>query len=200
LAKQTPEALYASLLGELKVRLLWIDHTLSGEIGLHGQVAEEFCFLQLRLVAELIAIASLVAHGDIEATRSAKLQKAYEADRILNALEKLHPDFYPRPAVHTMLGPGRHHFDWFEGPSLAKPDLVALWRRCGGILHKGGLAALVVPGQRTDFNRDEVEGTVLRIRNLLSTHAIRGFDERSYSICLMHFGSDRLPEFFRARA
>jgi hypothetical protein len=193
-----PEVLYADLMSELKVRLLWIDYTLSSETGLHGQVAEEFCFLQLRFAAELVAIGSLVAHGDIEVAQSAKLQKAYEADRILNALDEVHPDFYPRPVVHMMLGPRRHHFDWFQGPALSRADLVNLWRRCGGILHKGSLKRLASPDQRTEIDRAEIEKAVLHLRNLLSTHAIRGLDERNYSICLMHFGSNQPPEFVRA--
>jgi hypothetical protein len=57
----------------------------------------EFCYLQLRVVCELIALAALIAHGDIEATRTNKLQALYQADKIVKALSEIHSDFYPQP-------------------------------------------------------------------------------------------------------
>jgi hypothetical protein len=40
----------------------------------------------------------LLVHGDVPASRTAKIKKReYKADFIINALEGLHSDFYPVP-------------------------------------------------------------------------------------------------------
>ena len=45
----------------------------------------------------IIALACLVAHGDVSGAQSAAMRKHYEADWIMDALERLHPEFYPEP-------------------------------------------------------------------------------------------------------
>jgi|SRR5882724_2304781 len=64
----------------------------------------EFCYLQLRMLCELIAVGCLVVHGDVEGTKG--LCKVWAADKVMKRLEKLHPDFYPHPMVFTFPKPG----------------------------------------------------------------------------------------------
>jgi hypothetical protein len=56
---------YRFLMEELTTRLGWIAVTLGGETGLLGESIREFCFLQLRMICELIGLACLTAHGDL---------------------------------------------------------------------------------------------------------------------------------------
>jgi hypothetical protein len=60
--------LYAAIMEEAKLRLNSIDMALGGATILPHQLVREFCFLQLRMLCELIALGCLTAHGDIEAT------------------------------------------------------------------------------------------------------------------------------------
>jgi len=69
----------------------------TGKTGFPSVIVREFCYLQLRMLCELIALACLVAHGDITAAQPNKLRKAYEADKILAQLATLHQHFYPQP-------------------------------------------------------------------------------------------------------
>ena len=88
---------YAAIMDEVKIRLDDINMLIGNRGGLAGHVVAESCYLQLRMCCELIALGCLVAHGDIEATKSKGLQKVYSAEKIIQVLAKLHPDFYPEP-------------------------------------------------------------------------------------------------------
>src|SRR6202051_4989254 len=88
---------YASVMEEAKFRALSIHTLTCSQIPLSVSLLREFCFLELRMLCELIALGCLVAHGDIEETKASSFQKAYKADDILKRLETLHPNFYPIP-------------------------------------------------------------------------------------------------------
>src|SRR5215211_5690148 len=88
---------YAGFLEEVKIQIASIEAALRGGTPFPGPIVREFCYLQLRMLCELIALGCLVAHGDIRAAQSKDLQKEWSAYRIMDALEKLHPGFYPRP-------------------------------------------------------------------------------------------------------
>lgn len=59
--KQDPR--YTDLMQEIKERLYTIDEVLSGRTALHGPLAHEFCFLQLRIICECIAYAYVIAYA-----------------------------------------------------------------------------------------------------------------------------------------
>jgi hypothetical protein len=72
-------------------------------MGLPAAIVREVRFLQLRMLCELIALACLMAHGDIPAVQaSKKLSKEYSADKIIGQLDALHPNFYPYPVLVTV--------------------------------------------------------------------------------------------------
>jgi hypothetical protein len=87
---------YAKLMEEAKIRLHALQNTTTGATGLAHPLAREFCFLQIRMLFELIALGCLVAHGDIRTRRS---ETTYQADLIIKELGALHEDFYPHPAI-----------------------------------------------------------------------------------------------------
>ena len=76
-------SIYATLMQEIKYRIVTIDHVLSGNAKLQTQAVRELCYLELRLICETIALACLVIHGDIRATNTRKLEKEYSADRLI---------------------------------------------------------------------------------------------------------------------
>ena len=89
---------YSELMEEAKFRLSAMDTALGGQTGLPKGAIREYCFLQLRMLCELIALACLTAHGDLE---TSKLKGAYEADRIIRRLQRLHSEFYPIGATRV---------------------------------------------------------------------------------------------------
>jgi hypothetical protein len=66
---------YCALMEEIKRRGEAIRITASGQLAdrIPPRMAEELCYLQLRMICELIALGSLVAHGDIKVTRAKKM-------------------------------------------------------------------------------------------------------------------------------
>lgn len=64
---------------------------------MQGRVVEEIAYLQLRMICELIALACLVAHGEVSGVQKADLRKEWNADKIIKKVGSLHPGFYPVP-------------------------------------------------------------------------------------------------------
>jgi hypothetical protein len=116
---------YSILMHEAKRRLFAIDTALEGKTGLPNGVICEFCFLELRILCELIALGCLTANGDL---MTGKLRETWQADKIIRGLEELHPKFYP----YTELKEG----------VFTKEELVKLWRKCGDVLHRGTFETL----------------------------------------------------------
>jgi hypothetical protein len=97
------------------------------------------------MLCELIALGCLVTHGDIQAAQARKLQKTWEADKIINHLEALHQNFYPRPVQLTKVASGTHMERIMSG-FLTKAELLDLYRKvCGAKLHRGSLEKLLSP-------------------------------------------------------
>tara|TARA_R110002124_G_scaffold89216_2_gene228293 strand:- start:3947 stop:4258 length:312 start_codon:yes stop_codon:yes gene_type:complete len=59
----------------------------------------EVIALNIRKILESIAYSSMVASKEKYAQAHSKFEKHYKAKQILEELEKLHPQFYPRPAL-----------------------------------------------------------------------------------------------------
>src|SRR3984893_10799770 len=133
--------LYADLLEEAKGRISSIDAAINGRLGLPAPLVREYSYLQIRMLCELIAI----AHGDIAATHTVKLQVAWSADKIIRRLERLHANFYPHP-IRSSITPGRVHVDRLESGFLTKGELLKL--KCGDVLHRGSLKDLLATTQQ----------------------------------------------------
>jgi hypothetical protein len=150
--------------------------------------AYELCYLQFRLICELIALGALAAHGDIPAARAGRLVKAYQADAILNALEQLHPNFYPRPG-RQIIGPDGKVKEVLPIKSgfMTKTELIALYHECGNLLHRGTLRAIKA---RTAGDFTKIQEIVTKIVTLLNHHQITLIDPKYELFVLMNAKSD----------
>src|SRR5690349_20608651 len=109
-AQQAGIESYGKIMVEVKSRISAIDTLLQGQTRLPNDRAVESCFLQLRMISELVALGCLIAHGDITETQSSRFQKEYSSDRILSRLESLHTEFFPIPmGTSETSTAGRHH-------------------------------------------------------------------------------------------
>lgn len=156
---------------ELKRRRNVVADVLASKFALPQGIAVELCYLQLRMICELIALGCLAAHGDIPATRSGKMRKAYAPDAILNGLQKLHPQFYPEPGKQTISASGQPtEVVPIKSGYLTKHDLLSLWARCGDRLHRGSMKNVDRPFV-VDFN--EIVEWDRKILTLLGHHQIQ---------------------------
>ena len=160
---------YVGLMEEAKYRLFAMDTALEGRTGLPPGATREYCFLQLRMLCELIALGCLTAHGDLQ---TGKLKKAYEADRIIRGLQRLHPKCYPIAAIRTDKGPKLIHEH-----GLTKEELVKLYWKCGNVLHRGSFEAHSAK-RYSDGDIEEIKTWKKKIE-ALSCHGIYTIGEKS---------------------
>lgn len=175
---------YRGLLLEIKFRIEAIDHVISGQVRLRGKIAEEFCYLQLRMICEIIAIGCLVIHGELSPLKS-DLFKTYKADWIMSELAKLHPKFFPAPLEikdDTTTNPP----SWIYRKSgfLTHQELAKLWNRhAGTALHRGGARNILWPERPLEFNK--IVSWRDKIISLLNRHIIPSSDETTICHFLM---------------
>jgi hypothetical protein len=181
--------LYANLMDEVKVRIDCIDRAVHGQTGFPGPIVREFCYTQLRLLCELIALSCLVAHGDIAATYAKRLGKEWSADKIIDQLTKLHPHFYPQPMRQTP-----QNINGVEGWGMeavtpvpfSKDNLLELYGKCHRHLHRGNVNKLLNSETPIEIhtNFPEIINWAQKITDLLSLHVIV-IDQDKLMFCML---------------
>lgn len=177
---------YCNLMEEIKKRIEVIITTSRGRVALPRIVACELCYLQLRKVCELIALACLVAHGDLPQIRSKSLSNNYKAPDILRQLENLHPDFYPFPSrqlINSKTGRPQGVQRIKEG-YLSKEDLRKLYGECGKFLHRGTLRQ-ILNEEENDIELERIDDWVTKIVLFLSHHQIKLITKNEWLFVLM---------------
>ncbi|MGB6078058.1 MAG: hypothetical protein WBF99_01215 [Xanthobacteraceae bacterium] len=165
-------ALYKRLIKEIRKRIDATEAIVNRETGLEARFAREAAYLQLRMICEAIALGCVIAHEGFSELKSGKLQNSYAADQIVNVLAGLHDRFYPQPVQIARKAPGRITIQDDEIEHLTKEDLKALYRKCGGVLHRGTPKSLVA-GEKIE--KDWITYVMKQaqlIVNLLASHAL----------------------------
>jgi len=171
---------YANILDEARIRILSMNTIVSETKLLPTWITAELCYVQLRMLCELVALGCLLAHGDIEASKEKKLQKEYGADDIFKRLEQLHPNFYPRPIICTF-STDSIHIDRVESGYLTKEELISLYHECGGHLHRGSLSSIfhtLKPKQPPTVERALSWG--MKFSKLLNQHHIASHNNQKH--------------------
>ena len=136
----------------------------------------EFCALQIRKILELIAFSSLISDMDVYKQQLKNIAKMWNAKRILNDIEKINPDFYPKP---ILIDPNNKML-WqdFKEPYLTKDKFVSVYEKCSALIHENS------PFETDEQIRDKAEEAVKNmvtwmnlIRNLLNTHTVQLYNE-----------------------
>jgi hypothetical protein len=185
--KQQNEAIaaYGRLLEEAVIRLKTTEGLIDGRFGVPQSLVAELGYLQLRMLCEVVALCCLIAHGDIEATRTTKLQKEYSADSILKKLEHLHPNFYPHP-VNISPTPIGHHLDRIADGFLTKNELLSLYHECGARLHRGSLAKFRSSAPRVhEVDLTKLREWLLKFVVLLRSHHVASHNNLAHFICFL---------------
>lgn len=189
-AQQTARHLYMELMEEAKLRLFSIQFAVQGRTGIPQPFIREFSYLQLRMLCELIALSSLVAHGDIRETKSKSVQEKWAAGEIIGTLDNLHPNFYPRPLVFKGGADRTHEFDDMRSGFLTKEKLKTLNGRCGEIVHRGIARTLRPIDRDAKLDLSDVVKWTDEITALLKVHLISLIDGETHYLCLLVRGKD----------
>jgi hypothetical protein len=175
--------LYRTLMVQIKERIAVIDGAKNNTFNLPDRTRYELCYLELRLICELIALGCLAAHGNIPAAYSQRLLTTYEPGFILSELEKLHPDFFPRACDRNVKSGDPIEFTVLEdGQFISKEDLRKLHGKTGNVLHMRRLKDLVKP-IRLDF--EQISKWRNQIVDLLAIHMISLSERGKYVLVIM---------------
>jgi hypothetical protein len=176
---------YAKLLDEAVIRLTTIEGLIDGRFEVPQPLVAELGYLQLRMLCELVALCCLIAHGDIEATQAAKLQKEYAADKLFKMLEPLHPNFYPHPVNVNRTSTG-HHIDRITEGFLTKAELMKLYHECGDRLHRGSLAKFRSSAPRVhEADLEKLRGWLSKFVTLLRSHHVASHNNLAHFVCFL---------------
>jgi hypothetical protein len=188
---QETMTLYCTLMDEIKTRHLFLRTAAAGNLPIHPKIAYEFCFLQLRMICELIAIACVVAHGDLDVSQSGKMRNEDRVGVILKILEEAHPRFYPQPSrqVHDTKPPILLRVEEIRTGFLTKDELPKLYALCGDVLHKGKVKRAGT-GINQAISFKEIAAWGGKIATLLNHHQIALHNSTSQVWVLMNAKQD----------
>ena len=160
--------LYLGFMYEASNRLAVVNRACTEDTGFPIPVMRELCYLQFRFVCELIALCCLVAHGNTDK----RLMQTYQADKIMNQMERLKPTFYPYPTKITKEN-GKLRFTPQKLPLyLTKKHLIKLWGITGDKTHRSPLSKAM----RSDIRDPEGFADILewgeKFAALLPVHQI----------------------------
>jgi len=177
--------LYADIVTEIKGRIDALQ--LAGSTGfqpypLPPPVMGDIFYIEFRMICELIAVACLVAHGDLAGARSKKILDEWRASVIMGQLEKLHADFFPVPEEIWRTDDGRIRGAKIKVSGfMTKGELTNLYNECGDHLHRGSaleIRAQMDSGGIPPPDLGKMKATLDKLVNLLRTHTIDLIDPK----------------------
>ena len=152
------------------------------ELCLYPGAAIESVYLQFRKILELIAMGSLIVNKEVYLQEYNNLRKDWNANRMFKRLERINPEFYPSPIIHTDV----EIFDKKSG-FLTKDDFLRLYKECGEIMHTENPF-----GKKIDYDkyRQQIAKWKGLIMGLLNTHKIKLIDDSNMYIIHMRSAFD----------
>lgn len=161
---------YVRAMEDIKRRIDTIKACADGRARLTGPARIEFAALQLRMVLEMIALASLAANKELFEQQSMRFEKHWHPKDIIRDLERLNPRFYPIPfRVSKTDEMGGWNHSLLSGGYLRKEELIEVHGRCGDVLHARN--PFGKPIGYEEFLSDIIEWTN-KVVTLLNSHEI----------------------------
>ena len=182
--------MYCNCMEEVKTRISIIHSVVKGSISLgRGNFFDtELVCIHLRKTLELIAFASLVANKNRYAEAHNNFERHWKAKRLLENLEEIHSEFYPRPIEFDREDEqGVMHFRNLMDGFLTRTEFVDLYDTCCEVLHTRN--PFRVGDEEINFGRSIKEWTV-RIQKLLAVHYMCLVDSEDLWIVYMQYPAD----------
>jgi hypothetical protein len=191
--------LYYNIMVEIKLRIAAVNAGTMLQLTppLASAFVSEFCFLQIRIICELVALGCLTAHGDVGLTK--RLKKEWDASKIMHALETLHPDFFPQALNEAVPAGEKALYTHNDARQMSKADLLALYRECGRMLHRGSVNKLLKANMPVQVHYPDISARLQKIANLLSLHTVAMLGGRKRYVCFLN-AADRNGEVYVFRA
>jgi hypothetical protein len=185
---------YCELMGRIKTRVALISDILKDKRSLPDFCIAELVQLQVRMICEILAIGCLVAHRDLEGVRSVRLTGAYQADFIMNALEKLHPRFYPRPTRQFLKNGVPYKIEDIKEGFLTKAELLKRYHEAAAFLHVGSVTDFLTQKPKT-VDLTALSAWITKLITLLNQHSIYLADSPTEPFSLAFEDGEAAPKF-----
>jgi hypothetical protein len=170
--------IYADLMDEARLRIHAMRNAIRAKDHWVPRLLQEFAYLQLRMLCEIVATGCLVAHGDV---KDAGTLKSWRPPDIMKKLEQLNADFYPGGVRFQKLSSGEVHLDDYSAPKLTKKELVELWEQSGSFLRRGSAKNLIAEhGKILNVSLDTIIRHGEKFLNLLEQHIISSADKKGH--------------------
>ena len=173
---------YLAVMRDIQRRMEIVVRLINQEIGLmYPLIRLEFITLQIRMIIESIALASLSANKSLFEEEGNKFRKRYKANQNFKSIEKKNPDFYPKPIEEDPSGIP-FNIIYIEDGFMTRDEIIKVYVHCGNFLH-----AKNPYGKKRDY-----EGFITRVPNwmnkinrLLNNHLIKLLDDEGEYIVTM---------------
>lgn len=132
----------------------------------------EFNCLQIRKILELIALANLVANKHHFEEQKAKFEKFWRAKQILADIEKLNPDFYPKP-INEVDDPNpkiKKRLEDVKSGFMTREEFIDIYDKCSNLIHATNPYS---PAVNLDAYEKDIPQWLEKSRVLLKAHVIR---------------------------
>lgn len=184
---------YSNIMQEIKRRTDVVYALHSKKINVMYQDSHiESIGLQVRMITELVALASLSANKAIFEKNRKKFKKHWHPEKILKDVESLNPNFYPRPIIEVPLRNSRAERELVDMKTgfMNRDELIQVHGRCGDLLH-----AQNPFGKRVNYDYYEqmLPTWMDRIVKLLNCHMIKLLNgHRFYMVHMKEAGDNQV--------
>lgn len=177
---------YCTVMEEIKKRVLVIRGFMDGRYSTFFKATNlESTCLQVRKILELIALGSMVLNKEEFSKYHENFQKYWHGGRILKDLQKINPDFYPKPIeeVPSHVEEVKNDLINIESGFLTKDDFIEVYEKCGKILHAENPV-----GSKIDYSWYEknIKDWMNKIVKLLNSHTIKLLNDPNMYLIHMH--------------
>ena len=181
---------YIAVMEEIKRRTKLVSALQARKIDvMYRPTRVELMVLQVRMITELVALASLSANKSLFDQNQKKFKKRWHPKEILKDVESLNPNFYPKPIAQVPSNDDRagRILVEMETGFMKRDELIEIHGRCGNLLHARNPFG---KGADYDYYEKMVPKWMKRIAKLLSSHRIKLLNKNHFYWVLMKDGKD----------
>lgn len=166
---------YCDSLEEIKIRIKTIQSIVKQEVPIdsfgHENFVDEFIFMQIRKILELIAFGSMLSNSQLYIRTYKNHQKHWKVKDIFKNLENINPDFYPKPLKKSNEShpQTKNVLETVSDGFLTKDDFLSLYDICSGIIH----SPKPYQEEKSIDIKMSVDDWIHRIASLLLVHQIK---------------------------
>lgn len=131
----------------------------------------EFCWLQLRHICEVMAMGCITAQGDFETYRD--FSTSHSPPKIFRQLIKLNQHFFPQPVKLGENEDGIKTIEWNQKPeAINQSEVEKLWSVSGNQLHRLSAKKYLKTTMQPPESVTIVQNHLIKIVRLLESHII----------------------------